>query len=512
MSKRFLGSFIFLLLGLTSTIGAVENCVQEQKVLASDGELGDQFGYNISISGDVAVIVARLDDNENGVNSGSAYVFRDDGAMWIEEAKLLPSDGEAGDELGGASISGDVIVLGTLEEAVQGGPKPGSAYVFRYNGATWIEEATLTADDGANHDIFGNLVEVSGDVALVAAAFDDDNGVDSGSAYVFRYDGATWNQEQKLLPSDGAAGDHFSAGLSLSGDVALLGSTFHDNNGIDSGAAYVFRYDGATWNQEQKLLASDGAAGDHFGSIVSVSGDVAVVGAGRDDDNGMNSGSAYVFRYDGATWNQEQKLLPNDGAAEDQFGTPRVSNDVIMVTARHDDDNGMNSGSAYIFRCVETDEDEDEDEDGGSIIHDRLDSGHSGDGIADLMADVDAFEEANHTTRSGKANRRSLRSTDRNSSRTVLDNQLRNMASPSTSEEARRDSEHALLSALSHGHSLETQLKIVRTLVGRLDSSLNALLIEHVEGIRVEADALGRENVSNQAERLLSRLRSSPAR
>ena len=66
---------------------------------------------------------------------------------------------------------------------------------------------------------------------------------------------------------------------------------------------------------ETKLLPSDGAADDWFGYAVSVSGDVALVGAVEDDDNGVDSGSAYVFRWNGSNWVQEQKLLASDGAA-----------------------------------------------------------------------------------------------------------------------------------------------------------------------------------------------------
>ena len=88
---------------------------------------------------------------------------------------------------------------------------------------------------------------------------------------------------------------------------------------------------------------------DGFGDSVSVSGDVAVVGAILDDDNGEFSGSAYVFRYDGAVWVEEEKLTASDGAAEDFFGSVSISGDVALVGAWGDDDNGSDSGSAYVF-------------------------------------------------------------------------------------------------------------------------------------------------------------------
>jgi hypothetical protein len=167
---------------------------------------------------------------------------------------------------------------------------------------------------------------------------------------VYRWDGAEWLQEQKLLPDDGAPDDWFGRSVSVSGDVAVIGARSHDDNGRDSGSAYVFRRDGAEWRQEQKLLPDDGARDDWFGHSVSVSGDVAVIGAWLDNDNGTDSGSAYVFRRDGAEWRQEQKLLAGDGAPEDRFGLDvSVSGDVAVIGASFDDDNGDNSGSAYVF-------------------------------------------------------------------------------------------------------------------------------------------------------------------
>ena len=113
---------------------------------------------------------------------------------------------------------------------------------------------------------------------------------------------------------------------------------------------YVFRWNGASWDQERKLVATDGVGFESLGYSVSVDGDTVVAGAHLDDDNGSNSGSAYVFRWSGTTWDQEQKLLPADGAAEDLFGvTVSVSGDVAVVGAYSTDDNGANSGSAYVF-------------------------------------------------------------------------------------------------------------------------------------------------------------------
>jgi len=135
----------------------------------------------------------------------------------------------------------------------------------------------------------------------VGADENDDNGEGSGSAYVFRWNGSSWVEEQKLLPSDGAAEDYFGCSVSISGNVALVGADENDDNGEGSGSAYVFRWNGSSWVEEQKLLPSDGAAYDWFGESVSISGDVALVGAVLNDDDGADSGSAYVYTLTGCT-------------------------------------------------------------------------------------------------------------------------------------------------------------------------------------------------------------------
>ncbi|MEE9131455.1 MAG: trypsin-like serine protease, partial [Phycisphaerales bacterium] len=159
----------------------------------------------------------------------------------------------------------------------------------------------------------------------------------------------------KLLPNDGAAGDRFGRSVAISGATAIVGAPLDNDNGSDSGSAYLF--DTTTGRQLFKLLPNDGAELDHFGSSVAISGATAIVGANNDDDNGTDSGSAYVFVMPPGGWmdmTDTAKLLPNDGAAGDQFGNSVAisgppGEEVAIVGAPFDDDNGDASGSAYLF-------------------------------------------------------------------------------------------------------------------------------------------------------------------
>jgi len=319
---------------------------QQAKLLPSDGAAWDLFGI-VCLDGDTALIGAPYDD-DNGNMSGSAYVFTRTGTTWTQQAKLLPSDGATNDSFGGSvSLDGDTALIGARGDD----DAKGSAYVFTRTGTAWTQQAKLTAADGATWDFFGNVVSLDSDTALIGAPLNDDNGNQSGSAYVFIRSGTTWSQQQKLLALDGTAEDSFGVSASLSGDTALIGASLDDDNGGDSGSAYIFTRSGTTWTQQAKLLTSDGAAEDVFGVSASLSGDTALIGAVGDDDNGNRSGSAYVFTRTGTTWTQQQKLLASDGAAEDFFGWLSISvdGDTALIGAGGNDDNGDQTGSAYVF-------------------------------------------------------------------------------------------------------------------------------------------------------------------
>jgi hypothetical protein len=341
--------------------GGFDSWGQVAKLVAYQSASGDYFGSSVSISGSI-VVVGSSGDDDNGTNSGSAYIFgRDQGGAdaWGQVAKLTASDGASYDEFGrSASISGDTIVVGANGDD-DNGSRSGSAYVFgRDQGAadTWGHVSKLTASDGASYDYFGWSVSISGDTVVVGAYGDDDNASGSGSAYVFGRDqgGAdAWGQVAKLTASDGASYHQFGRSASISGDTVVVGAYGDDDNGSRSGSAYVFDRNHEAWGQVTKLTASDGASYHQFGSSVSISGNTVVVGANGDDDNGSQSGSAYVFGRDqggGDAWGQVAKLTASDGASSDVFGSSvSICGDTVVVGAYLDDDNGADSGSAYVF-------------------------------------------------------------------------------------------------------------------------------------------------------------------
>ena len=321
------------------------------------------------------MVIGAREDDDKGSNSGSAYVYTRDtpgdlASTWTQVAKLTADDGAADDIFGcSVSIDGDTMVIGAHQDDDKG-TSSGSAYVFTRDtagdlGSGWTQVAKLTADDGTGYDRFGYSVSIDGDTVVVGAQTDDDEGDNSGSAFVFTRDTAGdlasgWTQVAKLTAGDGAASDYFGYSVSIDGDTMVVGAYFDDDKATNSGSAYVFTRDTAGdlasgWTQVAKLTADDGADSDKFGYSVSIDGDTMVIGAYQDDDKGLNSGSAYVFTRDTAgnltsSWTQVAKLTADDGAADDQFGwSVSIDGDTMVIGANHDDNKATNSGSAYVF-------------------------------------------------------------------------------------------------------------------------------------------------------------------
>ncbi len=328
--------------------------VEQAKLQAADIAADDQFGVAVAISGDTAIVGALFDD-DNGSASGSAYVFvRDGNNMWTEQAKLTASDAAAQVEFGrSVAVDADTAIVGAAEEDT-GGTNSGAVYVYvRDNMNNWTEEAKLKASDAAFSDEFGWAVAVQGDQAIVGARLNDDNGGNSGSAYVFVRNGNTWMEQAKLLPSDGEANDEFGRSVAIDTDTSIVGAPFEDDGGSNSGAAYVFlRDNNDAWMEQAKLVAADAAADDRLGFYVDIVGDRALATAARDDDPdaGVNAGSAYLFERDADVWTEYQNFIGSDPGANDQFGFSAAMSDTwIAIGVLGDDELAANAGAAYVY-------------------------------------------------------------------------------------------------------------------------------------------------------------------
>lgn len=351
------GRAVFIAIVATLCLGGVLVAVQSAELTVSDGMPADELGGtpggtaggpNVDVDGNLAVVSASF----AGPYAGKVYAFEQSGGTWMMRAELArPTDPGFSDtaQLGhSVGISGDRVIVGA--------PFPistaGRAWVYRNAGAgDWEIEQELVAPDPAAGDEFGASVAISGDLAIVGAR-GDNRDREGGSAQVFRWDGAAWVFEARLKADDSVLGDDFGNTVAIDVDRAVVGAIFHPA-GVSSGAAYVFERDG-TWTQAAKLTASDGAALDQFSRSLDIEGDLIVVGAPQHQISFFNQGAAYLYQRD-TTWSEQSVLTPSDASARAEFGySVSISPNVIAVGARSD----QGTGAVYLFQTTESGADE----------------------------------------------------------------------------------------------------------------------------------------------------------
>ena len=288
-----------------------------------------EFGQAVALSGDYAIVGARQPSATSLTSPGAAHIFKKNGASWTQQATLLPiTPPESSDDFGTAvAIDGDYAIVGASWHAPNA---EGRAYVYHRTGSTWSQEIVLAPGDPVAFGSFGSSVGLSADWAIV--------GSDHG-AYVFQRTGSAWAEQSKLMPGGGAQ-------VALSGQTAVI-------DGPQS-TALVFQRLGTTWQQQAVLAANDAIQFNLFGGSLAISGDRIIVGAVHAQQSGSDySGAAYVFARSGSAWVQEAKLqsAANIQLGPDSFGASvAISGDYAVVGDPADDDGAPGAGAAYVYR------------------------------------------------------------------------------------------------------------------------------------------------------------------
>ncbi|CAK8988587.1 unnamed protein product [Durusdinium trenchii] len=322
----------------------------EAGVLSEGNVKDDEFGKVVSISGNVLIVGAPAEDI-NGTDAGGAYVYKLVGNIWTLDARIVSEDIAAGDRFGNSlKVEGDYIIVGADGHDSNGLADTGSAYIFSKNSDSWVQQAKLVGDDTMAGDKFGISVSMTENYAVVGADWHTGpGGVGCGAAYIFAFNGSSWNQEAQLLPDDSAAFDRFGGAVSIFESTVIVGAVESEENG----AAYVFERNGdQTWSQLVKYVADSNTTDtDRFASAVALSGDTAVVGAFWDDGEKVNGGAVYIYTWNSSGWGTGTKIYAPDGAnEEDRFGiSVDVSGNTMIVGAYFTSESGVWSGSAYIF-------------------------------------------------------------------------------------------------------------------------------------------------------------------
>ena len=348
----------------------------------------DNFGFALTLNGDIAYIGARFADIEANTNQGAIYRFNRFDNNWSSPLRILAGfAGKAGDLFGAAlaaqgnfllsgasgesiggnpgqgavysfpsmsgfnngklsvsaadpfqrfgesvSLSGDTVIVGVGSAQNQVNLNRGRAFVFVRGAGGWTLQATLFPNDSAVGDLFGLTVAIQGNTALVGAP--RANGL-QGAAYIFIRNGTTWTQQAKLNALD--TSNRLGLAVALANDTAIVGAPFNNNF---QGAAYVFVRNGTNWPQQAKLLASDGQLGQ-FGLSVALEGDTALIG--QQGSGTTLTGAAYIFTRTGAAWTQQVRLRPAIPSDSDNFGSPVALNGGTALIG------AAGANSAYVF-------------------------------------------------------------------------------------------------------------------------------------------------------------------
>ena len=315
---------------------------ESEKLLATDGQPGDLFGSSVATDGLITVVGAPLHD-VSGIQ-GAAYVFqRTTTADWPEVAKLTPTGAGALDMFGEAmALDGSYLAI----SAPSANSEQGEVYVFNGFGSTWTQVQVLTASDGAPLHSFGKSIDLEADTMIVGAPGNE-------AVYVFRLLSGVWVEEQILVhPTAPEVGDAFGTAVSLFGDEALVGAPFEDSDGADAGSAFLYTRSGSVWTHERRMGSDSPGAGDGFGHGVAIGSKYIGIGAPFDDDEAVDGGTIHYFTRTGTTWTSGGPLSstaapigPGDHTGE----VVCVDTNIFIITQFNGDLQGAESGGAQTY-------------------------------------------------------------------------------------------------------------------------------------------------------------------
>lgn len=290
--------------------------------------------------------------------------FTPDWTGTVTQSVLQSSDLEAADNYGAAvAISADgTHAIGAAPYEHATGTNRGAVYSFTKSGSTWSQQAKIIASDAGDNDNFGEDVDISDDgtYLVVGATHDDDTANNSGAAYVFIRDGASWSQQAKIKATSPILNDNFGFSVSISGDGNYV-AVSHKNEGSGTsqdGAVEIFVRSGTSWSFQQKIQPSDIAASDFFGSAqgqqhggvkLNEDGTYLIAGSSGDDTTQSGAGAAYIFTRSDTTWSQQAKIVASDPTENKNFGrVVSISNDgVYAICGAYRDT--TDAGAAYVF-------------------------------------------------------------------------------------------------------------------------------------------------------------------
>ncbi len=313
------------------------------------------FGEAVAVAGDTVLVGAPQENSPKSVQAGAVYVFRHTGDGWAAPERLLPSDGQ-GEEFGtNLALRGETALVGASPISRIDAPLTGSAYVFERGADGWRLVTELEVPDSDDRDVFGSSLSLGAETALVGAsrAMQRD-GDRTGRVYAFERAGRDWPLQDSLEVAGAGHGAAVGESVAHREGTAVVGAAgFRHPDGDRAGALAVFEREGASWTARETLLPVAGEAGDRFAHAVAVAEGGILAGAPRaDTDRGADAGALYVFGETGGSWSYETTVAADRTGPDYRFGHAlAVDGPRVLAGMPGDvDADGTRVGSVFVLR------------------------------------------------------------------------------------------------------------------------------------------------------------------
>lgn len=339
----------------------------ERKFAYSEGKESDGFGRAVDIYKNYMLVGACFDD-QYGYQAGSAHIFTLTNSKrgWEYDSELFVNDTREYDYYGwDVALAPGVAAVGAWQHD-DGYVNNGAVYIYDHirlkNQMIWNMTAKVVGINDHQHFGISLCFSKDGSYLLIGASGDsgeDNSGIGIvGAVYVatYRTESATWIIQTSIRPADVGPYDYYGISVATHNHVTVVGA-YGQNTGTGDAAGAVYIYsnqntDYSQWYIEAKLIPSDSQKEDFFGRSVAVYDRTVVVGADGDDDCGVSSGSAYVFRsLAGSKWTQIQKLLPPEDSPYDLFGgSVAIYGNILVIGADGDSNNAVRAGTVWYYK------------------------------------------------------------------------------------------------------------------------------------------------------------------
>ncbi|MCF6777431.1 Ig-like domain-containing protein [Thiotrichales bacterium 19X7-9] len=327
-----------------------------------DGEAAsDNSGFDVALSADgLTVAISAIGNDAGGTDRGHIRIYDFDGSNWVQRGLDIDGDVDSSQFGIGLDISSDGNIV-TASSLIYPGPSSsiGLVRTFGWDGSTWIQLGSdIYGEDGATSSIRGVALSADGFTLVIGENLNDANGVNSGQARIYDFNGTNWVQRGVDLIG-GAANDEFGFDVSIShdGDTIAVGSKYDALGGIDTGYTRIYDWDGANWVQRGSDIIGEALDDTDNGISVSLSadGNTIAIGTLNNDGTGADSGSTRIYHWNGSDWVQWEFDIDGEASGDLSGVSVALSADasrVVIGAPGNDGASGLDSGHARVYELT----------------------------------------------------------------------------------------------------------------------------------------------------------------